>query len=190
MFDSLWPCGLQHASLPCPSPIPRACSNSCPSSRWCHPPCHPLLSPSAPDFKLSQQQGLFQQVSLPIRWPESWNFNFSISVPMNISIDWFDFLAVQGTLKSLLQYHSSEVSVFWFKSIIFSALSFLYSPTLTSYMTTAKTIALTRWNFVFQEISLPFNMLSMLVMTFLSRSKSVLISWLESPFAVILEPPK
>ena len=100
-------------------------------------------------------------------------------------VGWLDLLAVQRTLKSLSQYHSSKAS-------ILSALSFLYSPTLTSvpYMTTGKTVALTRWTFDGKVMSLLFNMLSRLVIAFLPRSKCPLISWLQSPSAVILEPPK
>ena len=126
--------------------------------------------------------------TLRTRWPKYWSFSFSIS-PSNehpgvifFRMDWLDLLAGQGTLKSLLQPQ--------FKSINFSALSFLHSPTLTFNMTTAKTIALTRWNFVGKMSSLLFNMLSRLVITLLPRNKCLLISWLQSPSAVILEPQK
>ena len=126
--------------------------------------------------------------TLRMRWPKYWSFSFSIS-PSNehpgvifFRMDWLDLLAGQGTLKSLLQPQ--------FKSINFSALSFLHSPTLTFNMTTAKTIALTRWNFVGKMSSLLFNMLSRLVITLLPRNKCLLISWLQSPSAVILEPQK
>ena len=116
------------------------------------------------------------------------SFSFNISPSNEYSglisfrIDWLDLLAVQGTLKSLLQHQ--------FKSINSSAFSFLYGPTLTSYMTTGETIALIRQNFVSKVMSLLFNMLSRLVMAFLSRRKHLLISWLQSPSAVILEPKK
>ena len=100
-----------------------------------------------------------------------------------LRIDWLDLLAVQGTLKSLLQHHSSKASIFWCSAFFIVQLSH-------PYMTTAKTIALTRWTFVDKVMSLLFNMLSRLVMTFLPRSKHLLISWLQSPFAVILERPK
>ena len=118
MSDSLQAQGLQHTRLPCPSPTPGACLNSCPLSRWCHPPSPPLFSPSP--LILSQHQGLFQWVSSShIRWPEYWSFSFSISPSNEYSglisfrMDWFDLLAVQGTLKSLLQHHSSKASILW-----------------------------------------------------------------------------
>ena len=120
-------------------------------------------------------------------WPKYCSFSFSIipskEIPGLISfrMDWLDLLAVQGTLKSLLQHHSSKVNS--------SALNFLHSATLTPYMTTGQTIALTRRTFVGKVMSLLLNMLSRLVITFLPRSKRLLISWLQSPSAVILEPP-
>ena len=98
-------------------------------------------------------------------------------------MDWLDLLAVQGTLKNILQYHSSKASILQRSAFFIVQLSH-------PYMTTGKTIALTRWNFVGKVISLPFNKLSRLVITFLPRSKHLLISWLQSPSAVILEPPK
>ena len=116
-------------------------------------------------------------------------FSFNIS-PSNehpglisFRMDWLDLLAVQGTLKSLLQHHSSKASIFWCSAFFMVQLSH-------PYMTTRKTIALTRWNFVGKVMSLLFSMLSKLVIAFLPRSKSLLISWLQSPSAVILEPPK
>ena len=125
--------------------------------------------------------------ALHIRWPKYWSFTFSIS-PSNecsglisLSIDWFDLLAVQGTLKSLLQHHHSKASVLWHSAFFMVQLS-------NSYMTTGKTIALTRWTFVSKLMSLLFNMLSSLVTAFLPRSKHLLISWLQSTSAVILEP--
>ena len=147
-------------------------------------PFHPLWSSSCPAFNLTQLRVLSNESALPIRWPKYWNFSFSISPANEYSglisfmIDWLDLLAVQGTLKSLL------------KSINSSALSFLHSPTLTSIHDYWKTIALTRWTFVGKVMSLVLNMLSRLVITFLPRSKHLLISWLQSPSAVILEPPK
>ena len=108
LCNSLWPRGLQHARLPCPSSIPRACSNSCPSSWWYHATISSSASPSPPAFNLSQHQGFFQWVSFCIRWPKYWSFSFSISRSNEYSglisfrIDWFDILAVQGTLKSFL----------------------------------------------------------------------------------------
>ena len=127
--------------------------------------------------------------ALHIRWPKYWSFSFSIS-PSNENpglisfwMDWLDLLAVQGTLKSLLQHHSSKASIFQHST-------FLTVQHSHPYMTSGKTIALTRWTFVGKVMSLLFNMLSRLVITFLPRSKCLLISWLQSPSAVILEPPK
>ena len=127
--------------------------------------------------------------ALPIRWPKDWSFSFSIS-PSNedsglisFRMDWLDLLAVQGTLKSLLQHHSSKASILWRSAFFIVQLSH-------PYMTTGKIIALTRRTFVGKIMSLLFNMLSMLVITFLPRSKRLLISWLQSLSAVILEPPK
>ena len=126
---------------------------------------------------------------LSMRWPKHWSLNFNIS-PSNehpgltcFRIDWLDLLAVQGTLKSLLQHHSSKTSIFLSSAFFIVQLSH-------PYMTTGKTIALTRWTFVGKVMSLLFNMLSRLVITFLPRSKHLLISCLQSPSAVILEPPK
>ena len=127
--------------------------------------------------------------TLRMRRPKYWSFSFSISPsnehPWLISfwMDWLDLLAVQGTLKSILQHHSSKASIFW-HSVFFTVQ--LSHP----YMTTGKTIALTRWTFVGKVMSLFFNMLSRLVITFLPRNKHLLISWLQSPSAMILEPPK
>src|SRR5574337_96620 len=124
-----------------------------------------------------------------MRWPKYWSFSFSIitskEIPGLISfrMDWLDLLAVQGTHRSLLQHHSSEASILR-RSAFFTVQ--LSHP----YMTTGKTIALTRWTFTCKEISLLLNMLSRLVITFLPRSKRLLISWLQSPSVVILEPPK
>ena len=124
-----------------------------------------------------------------MRWPKYWSLSFSIipskEIPGLISfrMDWLDFLAVQGTLKSLLQHHSSQASILR-RSVFFTVQ--LSHP----YMTTGKTIALTQQTFVGKVVSLLFSMLSRLVITFLPRSKCLLISWLQSPSAVILEPPK
>ena len=135
-------------------------------------PSHPLLSPSPPTFNLSQHQGLFQWVSFfRIRWPKYWSFSFNIS-PSNeyselisFKIDWLDLLAVQGTLKNLLQHYSSKTSILQ-RSAFFTVQ--LSHP----YMTTGKTIALTRQTFVSKVMSLLFNMLSRLVITFLPRVRS------------------
>ena len=146
--------------------------------------CHPLLllPPILPSIKVFSNES-----TLRMRWPKSWSFSFSIS-PSNehpgliFRMDWLDLLAVQGTLKSLLQHHSSKAS-----SLLCSA--FFIVQLSHPYMTTGKTIVLTRLTFVGKVISLLLNMLSRLVITFLPRNKCLLISWLQSPFAVILEPP-
>ena len=148
--------------------------------------CRPLLLlPSI----FPSIRGFSNESALHIRWPKYWSFSFSIN-PSNeylglisFRMDWLDLLAVQGILKSLLQHHSSKASIHQCSTFFMVQLSHLY-------MTTGKTIALTRWTFVNKVMSLLFNMLSRLVTTFLSRSKHLLISWLQSPSAVILEPPK
>ena len=117
MSDSLQPHGLQHTTLPCPSSPPRACSDSCPLSKWCHSASCPLLFRSPFVVYISQHQIFSSESALPIRWPKYWSFRFSISLPseylgvISIRIDWFDLLAVQGTLKSLLYQHSLKASV-------------------------------------------------------------------------------
>ena len=122
--------------------------------------------------------------ALCIRWPKDWSFSFNISPSyehprlISISIDWLDLLAIQGTLKSLLQHHSSKASILLHSAFFIAQLSH-------PYMTTGKTIALTRWTFVGKVMSLLFNMLSRLVITFLARSKHLLILWMQSPSAVI-----
>ena len=148
--------------------------------------CRPLLLlPSV----FPSIRGFSNKSALLIRWPEYWSFSFNIS-PSNeylglisFRMDWLDLLAVQGTLKSLLQHHSSKAS-------ILQCSAFFTVQVSHPYMTTGKTIALTRWTFVGKGMSLLFNMLSRLVIAFLPRSKCLLISWLQSPSAVILEPPK
>ena len=150
---------------------------------------HPLSSPSPPAPNPSQHQSLFQWVISSMRWPKYWSFCISIipskEIPGLISfrMEWLDLLAVQGTLKSLLQHHSS-------KAPILQRSAFFTVQLSHPYMTTGKTIALTRRTFVGKVTSLLLNMLSRLVITFLPRSKSLLISWLQSPSAVILEPRK
>ena len=152
-------------------------------------PSHPLLSPSPPAFSLSQYQGLFKWVSSLRQVAKHWSFSFSISPSNEYSglisfrIDWLDLLAVQGTLKSLLQHYSSKASILQCSAFFIVQLSHLY-------MTTGKTITFTRWTFVGKVMSLLFNMLSRFVIAFLSRSKCLFISWLQSPSAVILEPKK
>ena len=150
---------------------------------------HPLLSPSPPALNLPSIRVFSNESALHVRWPKYWSFSFNIS-PSNehpglisFRMDWLDLLAVQGTLKSLLQHHSSKPS-------ILRGSAFLIVQFSRPYMTTGKTIALTTQTFVGKVMSLLFNMLSMLVIAFLSRSKCLLISWLQSPSAVILEPIK
>ena len=136
MSDSLQPHEWQHTRPPCLSPTPGVYSNSCPSSRWCHPAISPLSSPSPTGPNPSQHQGLFQWINLRMRWPKYWSFSFIIS-PSNehpglisFSMDWLDLLAVQGTLMSLLQHHSSKASIFWhsaFFTVQFTSIHDLYS---------------------------------------------------------------
>ena len=150
-------------------------------------PSHSLSSPSPPSFNLSQHQGLFKWVSSSHQWPKYWSFSFSISPSNEYSglissrMEWLDLLAVQRTLKSLLQHHSSNTSILQHSAFFTVQLSH-------PYMTTGKTIALTRRTLVGKVMSLLLNILSRLVITFLPRSKRLLISWLQSPCAVILEP--
>ena len=140
--------------------------------------CHPLLLPST----FASIKVFSNESALCIRWPKYWSFSFSFSIsPSNeysglisFRIDWFDFLVVQGTLKSFIQNHNSKVSVLWHSAFFMVQLSH-------PYMTTGKTIALTSRTFVGKVTSLLFNMLSRLVIAFLSRSKHLLISWLQSP---------
>ena len=143
-----------------------------------------LLPPIPPSIR-----ALSNESTPHMRWPKYWNFSFRI-IPskenpglISFRMDWLDLLAVQGTLKSLLQHHSSKASILWHSAFFTIQLSH-------PYMTTRKTIALTRRTLVSKVMSLLFNMLSRLVITFLPRSKRLLISWLQSPSAVILEPRK
>ena len=148
--------------------------------------CRPLLLlPSIfPSIRI-----LSDESALCIRWPKYWSFSFNISPSnehsglMSFRMDWLVLLAVQGTLKSLLQYHSSKASILWHSAFFIVHCSH-------PFMTTRKTIALTRWTFVSKVMSLLFNMLSRLVIAYCPRSKCRLISWQQSPSAVILEPPK
>ena len=147
--------------------------------------CRPRLLPPSifPSIRVFSDESV-----LHIRWPKYWSFSFGLS-PSNeysrlISFrkDWLDLLAVQGTLRSLLQHHSSKASILWCSAFFIVQLSY-------PYMTTGKTIALTRRSFVGQVMSPLFNVLSRLVIAFLPRSKHLLILWFQSPSAVILEPP-
>ena len=185
MTNSLQSHGLQHARLPCP-PTPGAYSNSCPLSRW----GHPTISSFSSNLRSFPNQGLFKWLVLCIRWPKYWIFSFSISPSNEYSglisfrMDWLDLLAVQGTLKSLLQHHSSKASILRHSGFFIVQLSH-------PYMATGKTIALTTLTCVGKVMSLLFNMQSRLVITFLPRSKKhLLLSWLQLPSAVILESKK
>ena len=188
---SLQPHELQHARPPCPSAINSQSSLKLMSIESVMPSshlilCRPLLllPPIPPSIRIFSNES-----TLCMRWPKYWSFSFSISPSkehpglISFRMDWLDLLAVQGTLKSLLQHHTSKVSILQPSAFFTVQLSH-------PYMTTGKTIALTRWTFVGKVMSLLFNMLSRLVITFLPRSKRLLISWLQSPSAVVLEPQK
>ena len=189
MSNSLRPHGPQHTRCPCPSPTPRAYPNSSIESVMTSNHlilCLPLLllSSISPSIRV-----FLSESALCIRWPKYWRFSFSIS-PSNehpglisFRMDSSDLLAVQGILKSLLQHHSSKASILRLSAFFIVQFSH-------PYVTTGKTIALTGWTFVGKVMSLLFNMLSRLVIAFLPRSKHILISWLQLPYAVILETKK
>ena len=165
------PPGPQHARPPCPSLSPRACSNSRPSSRRCHPTISSSVIPFSSYLQIFPSIRVFSNESaLCIRWPKYWSFSFSISPSsehpglISFRMDWLDLPAVQGTLKSLLRNHSLKASVFQFSAFFIVQLSY-------PYMTTGKTIASTRWIFVSKVMSLLFNMLSRFVI-----AKHILIS--------------
>ena len=168
MSDSLWPHGLQDAWLLRPSSVPRAWSNSCLLSWDAIQPSYPLLSTSLLPSIFPSIRVFSNESILCIRWQNYWSFSFSVSPSNQYSglisfrIDWFDLLAVQGILKSLLQYHSLKASILWCSACFMVQLSH-------PYMTPVKTIALTRRSFVGKVISLLFNMLSRLVITFLPK---------------------
>ena len=170
MSDSLWPHELQHTRPPCPSPALRVYSNSCPSSRWCHPTISSSVSPPPSCPQSLPASGSFLMSQLFTWGGQSIGVSASASVlPMNpglisFRMDWWDLLAVQGALKSLLQHHSSKASILCCSAFFTVQLSH-------PYMTTGKTMALTRWTFVGKIMSLLFNMLPRLVITFLPRSK-------------------
>ena len=190
MSNSLRPHEPQHAGHPCPSPNSRSSpklmsiKSMMPSSHLIL--CCPLLllRPIPPSIRIFSNES-----ALCIRWPKYWSFSFNISPSsghpglISFRVDWLDLLAVQGTLKSLFQHHSSKATILQCSAFFTVQLSHLY-------MTTGKTIAVTRQTFVDKVMSLLFNMLSRLIITFLPRNKCLLISWLQSPSAVILEPPK
>ena len=189
MSNSLQPHKSKHTRPPCPSPAPGVYSNSCPLSRW----CHPAISSSVVPFS-SCPQSLPVSGSFPMSQLFTWGGQgigvsaspcLSNKHPGLISfrMDWLNLLAIQGTLKSLLQHRSSKISIFPHSAFFTVQLSH-------PHMTTGKTTALTRRTFVGKVMSLLFNMLPRLVIAFLPRSKCLLISRLQSPSAVILEPKK
>ena len=147
MSDFLWPHGLQHTRLPCPSLFPRVCSNLCLLIWWCHPTISSSITPFSSCLQSFAASGSFPMSWLCIRWPNYWNFSFGISPSNEYSglisfrVDWFDFLAVQVTLKSLLQHHSSKASILGHSAFFMMQFSH-------PHMTTGKIIALTRWTFV------------------------------------------
>ena len=150
---------------------------------------HLTISSSVPTSSFASITVFSSELALHIRWPKYWSFNFSISPSNEYSglisfrIDWLDLLVVQGTLKNLLQYHSSKASILWCSAFFIIQLSH-------PYIIPGKTIALTRWTFVSKVMSLLSNMLSSVVIALLLRTRCLLISWLQSPSAVLLEPKK
>ena len=189
MPDSLWPHEPQHARPPCPSPAPGVHPNSCPLSRW----CHPTISSSVVPFSSCPQSfpvsGSFQMSQLFTSGGQRIGVSASTSVlPTNTqdwSLVWTGWISLQSKVlpRVFLQHHSSKASILLHSAFFIVQLSH-------PYRTTGKTIALTRRTFAGKVMSLLFNMLSRLVITFLPRSNRLLISWLQSPSAVILEPPK
>ena len=176
MSNSLWHDGLQHASPPCPSPSPRVCPSTCPSHQWCHPSISSSVIPFSSCLQSSQHQGLFQWASSLHQGPKYWSFSFSISPSNEYSelisfrMDWLDLLAIQGTLKSLLQHHSSKASILRWSAFFIVQLSH-------AHMTTEKIMALTVWAFVSKVMSLLFNTPSHLVFWgFFFKSLNFLVS--------------
>ena len=189
MSDSLRPHESQHARPPCHHQLPEFTQTHIHRVGDAIQPSHLLSSPSLPAPNPSQHRVFSNEPTLHMRWPKYWSFSFSI-IPskeppglISFRMDWLNLLAVQRTLKSLLQHHTSKASILQ-RSAFFTVQ--LSHP----YMTTGKTKALTRRTFVGKVMSLLFNMLSRLVITFLPRSKHLLISWRQSPSAVILKPKK
>ena len=189
MSDSLPPPGLQHTRPSCPSPTPRACTNSCLSDRWCHPIISSPVAPFSSCLQSFPASGSFPMNQLFTSCGQSIGVSASTSVfPMNIQdrfpLGWTGWISLQSKgLKSLPKHHSSKASVL-------QCLAFFIVQLSHPYMTTRNIIALTRQTSVGKVKSLLFNMLSRLVITFLPRSKCLLISWLHLPSAVILKPRK
>ena len=190
MSGSLWPHELQHARLPCPSPTPGACSNSWPLCQWCHPTISSSVIPFSSCLQAFPASGSFQMSQLFASGDQSIGALATASLlPMNIQ-DWFPLgltgwisFQSKGLSRIFSQYHNSRASILQWSALFMVQL-------LHPYMTTGKTIALTKWTFVGKVMSFFFNMLPRLVITFLPRSKCLLISWLQSPSAVTLEPKK
>ena len=189
MSDSFRPQGLQHARPSCPSLTPGVYSNSCPLSQWCYPTISASVIPFSSRLQSFPESGSFQMRQFFTSGGQSIGVSASASVlPMNIQdwspLGWTGWFSLQSkVLSSLLQHHSSKASILRHSAFPIVQLSH-------PYMTTGKTVALIRQTFLGKVMSLLFNMLSRLVITFLLRSKCLLISWLQSPSAVILEPPK
>ena len=188
MSDSLQPHGMQHSRHSSPSPTSRDPSNSCPLSQWCHPTISSSVFPFSSHLQYFPALGFFSsEPVLRIRCPKFWSFSFNISPSSEYSglisfrIEWLDILAVQGTLKSLLQHHGSKAPILRHSAFFIVQLSH-------PHMTTRKSITLSRQTFVGKVMSLFFSMLSRLIIAFLPRSRYLLISWLQSPSTVILEP--
>ena len=183
--NSLQPRGLQHARLPCPSPFPGVCPRLCSLNRWCHPATASSVTLVSFCFQSFPASGSFSnESSICIRWPNYWSFTFSTSPSKEYSgfisfkIAWIDLFVFQGSLKGLFQHHSLKASI-----PRCSAFTVRLSEL---YITTGKTIGLTIWTFVGKVML--FNTLSMFVITFLPRINHLLISWLQQPYAVTLEP--
>ena len=193
MSDSLWLHGLQHTRLPCPSPLLKLAQIHVQWVGDAIQPSHPLSSPSPPAFNLSQPQGLSKESVFCIRRLKYWSFSFNISPSNEYSglfpLGWTGWISLLSKGLSRVfsnttaQKHQLCLTLLWCSSFFIVQLS-------NPYMTTGKTIALTRQTFAGKVTSLLFTMLSRLVITFLPRSKRLLISWLQSPSAVILEPLK
>ena len=187
--NSLWPHALQHTRLPCPSPTPGACSNSSPSSQWCHPTISSSVVPFSSCLQPFPASGSFPVSVLHSRWPKYWSFSFSISSSNGYSglisfrIDWLCILQSKALSRVFSNTTVQKTSILWCSAFFIVQLSH-------PYMTAGKAIALSRWTFVSKVMSLIFNMLSRLVINFLSRSKCLLISWLKSPSGVIFKPPQ
>ena len=188
MSDYLRPHGLQHARLPCPSPTPRACSNSCASSRWCHPNISFSVILFFSCLQSFPASGFFQMSQFFISGDQSIKVSDSSVLPINIQ-DWFP-LGLTGWISLQSKAISRVFSNTTVQKYQFFGTQLSLWSNCHIHMTTGKIIAVTRWTFVGKVMSLLFNMLSRMVIAFLPRNKHILISWVKSPSAVILESPK